>query len=86
MKDELIANMPVATGSYPWWWRFADPAPDFLKYLGEEEIRVIINGHVESQIRGIKRQQQVLLSQVEDLKAEEAQLTQIKTMIASKRK
>ncbi len=85
MANELLNTMPTAISPYPWWWRFADPAPDFLKHLREEEIRVIINSHVDSQIRGIKRQQQMLLAQVEDLKAEEAQLTQIKTMIASKR-
>ncbi|MEA5114160.1 MAG: hypothetical protein VB050_09030 [Geobacteraceae bacterium] len=76
---------PTHISDYPFWWRFADPAPDFLKHLKEEEIRVIIAHQIESQVTAVKRQQEFLKAQVEDLAAMEQRLVQIKTMIEKRK-
>jgi len=67
----------------PWWWH-ADPAPDFLKFLKEEDLRVIAAQQLDSQIATIDRQMSVLKLQMEDLSAQKSQLTQLKTMVGKR--
>jgi hypothetical protein len=64
----------------PWWW-YADPAPDFLKFLKEEDIRIIAGMQIDSQIASLDRQVTGLKLQMEDLAAKRAQLAQLKTMV-----
>jgi hypothetical protein len=64
----------------PWWW-YADPAPDFLKLLKEEDIRIIAGMQIDSQIASLDRQVTGLKLQMEDLAAKRAQLAQLKNMV-----
>lgn len=67
----------------PWWW-YADPAPDFLKFLKEEDIRVIAALQIDSKIASMDRQVTGLKLQMEDLAAKRAQLVQLKNMIGKR--
>jgi hypothetical protein len=67
----------------PWWWH-ADPAPDFLKFLKEEDIRIIAGMQIDSQIATLDRQVAGLKLQMDDLAAKRTQLAQLKNMVGKR--
>jgi hypothetical protein len=67
----------------PWWW-YADPAPDFLKYLKDDDIRIIASQQIDSHIATIDRQMTALKLQMEDMAAKKAQLSQLKNMMGKR--
>lgn len=85
MADHIMQPPPFHQ-SVPWWWRFADPAPDFLKHLKDDDYRVIIGAQIDQQISAVKAQRAMLDVQATQLQDQENILTQMKEMLTSKRK
>lgn len=85
MADHLMQPSPFHQ-SVPWWWRIADPAPDFIKHLKDDDVKVIITAQIDQQIAAVKAQQAMLNATATHLQEQEKILTQMKDMLAPKRK